>query len=803
MENQDEFSIVKKMILKKGKRNIDEIGKMLLKCPSTNDSAMYQLYPILLRKDSDECKEMAREICIKLSEKGYVPAQYDLALHYLYGDLFEKDIYKAIFWMEKSAASGYLEAAESLISIFSAGNLVKYNPGRADYWRKISEGYRKETLGEILTLTPEILTLPDNPVLEQSKNEISSDEQEAITAAQDFKKNCDFSLVNQDYVIKADAKFSFVVNAGPGTGKTYALIQRINHLVSNCNVDPQEIMLLSFTKAVVAEVKERLKVCSHTDAGDSSLRNVDVRTFHSSAYYYLKMANDELEDEDWKKIDLNLNRISYEDCMIKGAELFEKHPEIVEGWEYFIVDEIQDINNAKARYVIALLSACLKYEVPFMLLGDSCQAIYDYVNKKSEYGEFYNHNTAGVIITSQQFYEQVQKKCIGKCEFVSFGINHRQDSELNGQTEKIRQAIIERSMSNFKTEYHLFKQMKEIIDVNEVREFIDVHSENRICFLERRNIEAKFLSAQLIEKGIDHKCVLASGASLLPKWISDIFGGYMDDVVTRERLKEACKASGYPDDIWEILWTKINESSYKAKEIIPFSEVRRIFRKYGNQNWIENEEKHNVFVSNIHRAKGLEYDYVLLCNSFKCGNDEEEWRVFYVAVTRPKIDVLFINSTSFFGLKDKGGRHYRKEKLAGNRFRHKYVEIIDNGSFSDVDYANFLLPDMKEAQTIIRSISEHEQIMLKLDPENRRYDIVARGTVIGRMSNTFYYGVNSINRGDYPSQFDGIYIDGVFSYVGSDDEYIPCIEEYDVRYTKNRVWSYLKFSGFAHAVYEE
>lgn len=65
---------------------------------------------------------------------------------------------------------------------------------------------------------------------------------------------------------------SRLVIAGAGTGKTTTIIGLVKDLLSNQNVDPHNILLLSFTNASATELKER--VFSETS------RRIDVSTFH-------------------------------------------------------------------------------------------------------------------------------------------------------------------------------------------------------------------------------------------------------------------------------------------------------------------------------------------------------------------------------------------------------------------------------------------------------------------------------------------------------------------------------------------
>lgn len=52
---------------------------------------------------------------------------------------------------------------------------------------------------------------------------------------------------------------SYVILAGPGTGKTFVLVRRIQYLVEKLGVDPSSITALTFTRAAAAEMKHRLE----------------------------------------------------------------------------------------------------------------------------------------------------------------------------------------------------------------------------------------------------------------------------------------------------------------------------------------------------------------------------------------------------------------------------------------------------------------------------------------------------------------------------------------------------------------
>ena len=51
---------------------------------------------------------------------------------------------------------------------------------------------------------------------------------------------------------------NIVVSAGAGSGKTAVLVEKIIRLVTEQNVDLDNILVVTFTKAATADVKEKI-----------------------------------------------------------------------------------------------------------------------------------------------------------------------------------------------------------------------------------------------------------------------------------------------------------------------------------------------------------------------------------------------------------------------------------------------------------------------------------------------------------------------------------------------------------------
>ena len=79
--------------------------------------------------------------------------------------------------------------------------------------------------------------------------------------------------------ILSDEDYSLII-AGAGTGKTTMMAAKVKYLVDICNVNPQEILVMSYTKKATEELDKRIRL----DFGIP----VNVTTFHSLGLMYIR-----------------------------------------------------------------------------------------------------------------------------------------------------------------------------------------------------------------------------------------------------------------------------------------------------------------------------------------------------------------------------------------------------------------------------------------------------------------------------------------------------------------------------------
>ena len=233
-----------------------------------------------------------------------------------------------------------------------------------------------------------------------------------------------------------------LVIAGPGSGKTTVLTNRIKYLIENHGANPKEILVITFTKAAAKEMQTRFERLM----GRKS--EVTFGTFHAVFFYILKaaynftadniireddkshiirrglefsgMETDDITqmlgniegeisrvkseginvdtyysmncpEEAFRKIykyyDSQLKKrrqIDFDDMLLYCKELFDKRKDILKLWQkkysYILIDEFQDIN--KVQYEVIKKLALPQNNL--FIVGDDDQSIYGFRGSKPE-----------------------------------------------------------------------------------------------------------------------------------------------------------------------------------------------------------------------------------------------------------------------------------------------------------------------------------------------------------------------------------------------------------------------------------
>lgn len=114
--------------------------------------------------------------------------------------------------------------------------------------------------------------------------------------------------------VKEFGKGTLLVEAGPGSGKTTVIVDRINYLIEKYDVSPESFLVITFTIKAANNLKQKLKQTLSKEI----VSKMQISTIHSFCLEYLKSKEIDLEliDDDAKEkisllIEKNKDRLGY------------------------------------------------------------------------------------------------------------------------------------------------------------------------------------------------------------------------------------------------------------------------------------------------------------------------------------------------------------------------------------------------------------------------------------------------------------------------------------------------------------
>lgn len=180
----------------------------------------------------------------------------------------------------------------------------------------------------------------------------------------EFKKA--YSALNREQTEAVDTiEGPVMVIAGPGTGKTQILTLRIANILLKTQINPENILALTFSEAASFEMRERLTKIIGTPAF-----RVEISTFHSFANSIIKNYPEEFPTLLSSESITELEQIEMIEKLIGSLNLKLLKPfgEPL----YFLKDILQAINDLKKEGIVseALFEAIKKQEMDFGQIDD-------------------------------------------------------------------------------------------------------------------------------------------------------------------------------------------------------------------------------------------------------------------------------------------------------------------------------------------------------------------------------------------------------------------------------------------------
>lgn len=536
-----------------------------------------------------------------------------------------------------------------------------------------------------------------------------------------------FTETTQEEIIEGEPVERSIVNAGPGTGKTWTLIEKIIHMINEEQAEAENILVLCFSRSAVEVVRSRLADAAESGRIGYEWQDVDIRTFDSFCTYMLAWVQD--NHKELLPRHFLLEAYDYDQRIKTATSIFKQKKDMLADYEHIIVDEVQDLVGSRAELVLAMLKG-LPATCGFTILGDSCQALYDYMAEDN-----------AAVMSSEQFYQDIFKS-FPDANYYALTENHRQGDNFGQLTIPYRKSILtgssqERVSAANNLLAHIPRLPVKLTKFSRSDALRYVGQGDTLGILTRTNGQALQVSAWLQNADVPHALHRGLGSPTLGDWIARVFCDYKNESVDESAFVAKHLAlfpsAGY--ELAQMRWAALVSTQHgEARNRYEVADLLKGLLRNAREPMLFDSgtgSKHAITVSNIHRAKGKEFDSVIVIDDVieaMADPDTEdllEHKVCYVALTRPKKKV----ERAEISKKDKqiyitrnDDQSKRCAKAGGFK---RYISHFEVGSDTDLDLRS-LAADKKLQQYIQEKIHPGMRLKLIKCPEGTKPYVVYR-----------------------------------------------------------------------------
>ena len=424
-----------------------------------------------------------------------------------------------------------------------------------------------------------------------------------------------------------------VVAAGPGSGKTRVLVHKLASLLLLEDVKHEQLLMLTFSRAAATEFKQRLMQLIGNAA-----HFVEIKTFHSYCFDLLGRVGNLDEAGDVVKQAAE---------MIKNGEV---EPNRISK-TVLVIDEAQDMSKDDYALVTALMKA--NEEMRVIAVGDDDQNIYEFRGSNSlylyelaqtEHSRFFemteNYRSFRHIVEAANDFARNIRQRIKSAPIISMS---QEDGEVR---------IVKHPYEIQEKRVYMYQPILEDVirlQTSNNQKATDGSSDKKnetISILTQTNEEAVIMLALLHSHGIKAKLVQSMDG--LRFWNLAEVRYFLKKI--DQSLKET-KSPIIPDDIWETAKhqtyqkyasslalqylhrsLQILEQTNRAKY---YSDLKEFVFESSVEDFCDITES-DIVVSTIHKAKGHEFDHVLMLITHPEHPTDEILRRYYVGMTRAK-----------------------------------------------------------------------------------------------------------------------------------------------------------------------
>ncbi len=411
-------------------------------------------------------------------------------------------------------------------------------------------------------------------------------------------------------IIKDSASSHIVIAAGPGSGKTHLLVHKLASILMLEDVKHEQLLMLTFSRAAALEFKKRLLAL----IGNAALF-VEIKTFHSYSFDLLgKIGN----------LD-NASNIVEEAARMIREDVVER-TKITK--TVLVIDEAQDMDISEFSLVEALMEKNDNMRV--IAVGDDDQNIYAFRGSNSEYMK-------SLITKYNATFYELTDNYRSKQNIVRFANQFGRLISNRMKQTPIKSVSAENGVVALCR--HKYPNFERAI-LNDIQ---NSNPDGSVCILTNTNLEALRIVALLKQNKIKAKLIESNDGFDLTQ--------IMEMRYFLKNIKSVVKSPIISDDIWQDKKQAMTDK-YLQAETLPIvlsmltafenafpKKYLSDFEVFVRESKLEDffmKEAGVITVSTIHKAKGMEFDNVIMyLSKVPCTNDDERHK-FYVGITRAK-----------------------------------------------------------------------------------------------------------------------------------------------------------------------
>ncbi|MFI8169375.1 UvrD-helicase domain-containing protein [Streptomyces sp. NPDC085931] len=570
-----------------------------------------------------------------------------------------------------------------------------------------------------------------------------------------------------------------LVTAGAGAGKTHTLVRRLDALCGDEDPDEAleaaEILVLTFSRAAARELRERI-----TRHGGRA-RRVRAQTFDAWAFGVLRQA---YPDKDWHAISFSERIEAAARAVEKGAlEAGDAVPPA-----HVVIDEVQDLMGDRRDLVETLLDR-YQESCGFTVVGDAAQSVYgfqitDLTERADETGRFFDWLRASYPDDLVELRLTRNFRAATPEAGVALAYGQRLQN-LTGADEA--EVVYEEMRELLLDPANGMGALTDPFTLESLRNFPDT-----CAVLTRDNRQALVVSETFHEHGVEHRLRRPLEDRPTPYWVAELLRRTESATLSEDRFRSLLTEIPLPYELDPgAVWTVLRRAARgPGRGVLDLNGLRRLVADGRFPDELADPDGARVVVSTVHRAKGLEFDRVIvlapssaaeLRQQFKTELDlPSEARALYVALTRARQDLYFTDRPELPIIRRVAGGKNGRRYIGGRKPYSRYGIIGEPGDVC-ADNPPGHGTDAVATQTyLLHHVAPGHEVVLRRrhdlplgEWESPPYALLHNGREIGEVSERFrqeLFQVQKVNRTWtpwWPDEIHGLRVDTLESVAGS------------------------------------